>query len=460
MRANIGEATKEAERLKADGRLDDAIALHRDIVTAHPESRVALHNLASALGDAGYWTEAEPIIRAALAGGLDAPESWLVLARSSQALGRLDEADRCYQDSLRRRPTLEAHRELVQLRWMRGDGIAHAARDLDAAIAAAPQTPALRILKAQVLMEAGANDEALALLSPAAATWPDDASVATIMAQAALAAARGTQAIEHAKRAVRLAPDLPAAHVVLIESLLSAARFAEASQSAADFLRRAPLDQHAIALQAVAWRALGDARYGELFDYDTLLCVTQLSTPPGWPNLSAYLADLHAALTQAHHFQTHPFAQSIRQGSQASNILQLPHPAARALRAALDEPIRAYIDTLGAGADRMRARNTGSYKFQGMWSILMRAGGRHINHVHPEGWISSACYVDVPARNQSQEGWIKFGEPNVECGLAAERCVEPIPGRLVLFPSYMWHGTIPFTENAARLTFAFDAVSA
>jgi hypothetical protein len=42
--------------------------------------------------------------------------------------------------------------------------------------------------------------------------------------------------------------------------------------------------------------------------------------------------------------------------------------------------------------------------------------------------------------------------------MAAEHFVKPKPGRLVLFPSYMWHGTVPFTTDEARMTIAFDAV--
>ena len=36
--------------------------------------------------------------------------------------------------------------------------------------------------------------------------------------------------------------------------------------------------------------------------------------------------------------------------------------------------------------------------------------------------------------------------------------MRPKPGRLALFPSYMWHGTVPFTTDESRLTIAFDAV--
>jgi hypothetical protein len=36
--------------------------------------------------------------------------------------------------------------------------------------------------------------------------------------------------------------------------------------------------------------------------------------------------------------------------------------------------------------------------------------------------------------------------------------VRPEEGVLVLFPSYFWHGTVPFRSSEARLTVAFDAV--
>jgi hypothetical protein len=52
---------------------------------------------------------------------------------------------------------------------------------------------------------------------------------------------------------------------------------------------------------------------------------------------------------------------------------------------------------------------------------------------------------------------LTLGEPQAELELDLEphRLVEPQPGRLVLFPSTMWHGTRPF-EAGERLTVAFD----
>lgn len=96
----------------------------------------------------------------------------------------------------------------------------------------------------------------------------------------------------------------------------------------------------------------------------------------------------------------------------------------------------------------------------GSWSVLLKPGGHHANHVHPQGWISSAYYVDVPeSGGEPRAGWLRLGEPNP----AAPRCppemfVEPAAGMLVLFPSFMWHGTVPFTHGARRLTVAFDVI--
>jgi len=86
-----------------------------------------------------------------------------------------------------------------------------------------------------------------------------------------------------------------------------------------------------------------------------------------------------------------------------------------------------------------------------------------VNHVHPRGWISSAYYVAVPDVFEdavAKQGWIKFGEPAAEFGasFAPRRTIQPKPGRLVLFPSYMWHGTVPFHSPQSRITIAFDAV--
>ena len=54
-------------------------------------------------------------------------------------------------------------------------------------------------------------------------------------------------------------------------------------------------------------------------------------------------------------------------------------------------------------------------------------------------------------------GWLRFGTPPSELGLdLPPYCdIEPKVGRLILFPSTLWHGTVPFADGE-RLSIAFD----
>jgi hypothetical protein len=100
--------------------------------------------------------------------------------------------------------------------------------------------------------------------------------------------------------------------------------------------------------------------------------------------------------------------------------------------------------------------------FSGAWSVLLRSKGFHANHVHPVGWISSALYILLPpGTGEGDAGILTLGEakaPNFPVDLPPFRTVEPRPGRLVLFPSYTWHGTRPFGEGE-RMTVAFDVAA-
>ena len=117
-----------------------------------------------------------------------------------------------------------------------------------------------------------------------------------------------------------------------------------------------------------------------------------IDTPSGWSSLDDYLADLADGLAELHVTRTHPVGQSLRHGSQTNQaLLRSQHPAVKAFPTAIDGPIRRYIASLGQGKDPVRSRIRRDYAIAGIWSVRLRPGGFHIDHVHPEGWLSSAC---------------------------------------------------------------------
>jgi hypothetical protein len=155
----------------------------------------------------------------------------------------------------------------------------------------------------------------------------------------------------------------------------------------------------------------------------------------------------------------------LRNGSQTPDkLFGAGHDLVKRLQSRIREAITRYIADMKAdGSHPLLARRSRDFGYTGSWSSRLRDCGFHTNHVHPEGWISSCYYVSLPPAvedTQGRQGWIKFGEPALDVTLKdpIRRAIQPRPGRLVLFPSYMWHGTIPFRDAHSRTTIAFDVV--
>jgi uncharacterized protein (TIGR02466 family) len=228
------------------------------------------------------------------------------------------------------------------------------------------------------------------------------------------------------------------------------------------FHARAPQDQRWITYRADIARQLGEGLWSEWCDLDRFVHVFELEPPPGYRTIADFHEELRPLLESRHRQATHPLDQSLRGGTQTSRgLLADPHPLIRLYLEQLAAPIAAYQFAIGRDAAHpMLARNVAQARPTGCWSVRLKRGGFHVNHIHPEGWISSAYYVSVPAEvgdAAAQSGWIKFGEPRYAMpGGASIRAVQPRPGRLVLFPSYLWHGTNPILGDEPRLTIAFD----
>ena len=145
------------------------------------------------------------------------------------------------------------------------------------------------------------------------------------------------------------------------------------------------------------------------------------------------------------------------------DLLSRREPFIEQLRDALYEQLLTVVAALPDDVKHpLLSRKAGDIGFSDSWSVLLREQGFHKNHFHSAGWLSSAFYLAVPdAVNAGQrEGWIKFGEPgfNAREPLAAEHWVKPEEGALVVFPSYMWHGTVPLATAKERMTVGYDVL--
>lgn len=452
----------QADLLKQLGRLDEALEVRFAQVKARPTSSVSEHNLAALLGDMRRNVEAEAAVRRAFAKGGDAPETWLVLARALTGQEKYEDGEQAYRQAVARRPAYaEALRELAQLIWMQTADAARALAPVREALDRAAGDSGLRGLLALLMEYTGsASREVWSALVEGGARDP---AIDLAAANAALSFDRDL-ALDHALAAVAGAPGHPVVALKLAEIRLARGELDHVAALLAGTVRAAD-DQNWLSLQATYERLSGAPDEPVLNDYDAFVQGGIIDTPEGWSDLTVYLSDLAAALRRLHTFRAHPVGQSLRHGTQTQVDLKSSYdPAIRAFFIAIDRPIKRYMARLGVGDDPLRRRNTGAYRIAGCWSVQLAPNGYHAPHVHPQGWLSSACYIDLPAAVDAggREGWIGFGAPPFACATPTppEHFEKPEPGKLVLFPSYMWHGTVPFGGDQPRLTIAFDLVPA
>lgn len=453
--------------LMAAGRKAEAEAVFRMWTEKEPENRDAALRLAAVLADSGKSMDAESLVRQQVARHGDTPEAAFVLGRALLGLSRFDEAETAFRRVVHARPEhQQAQANLMELAWMRSGDIHDASRPIDRALRAQPDLMGLRITKARLLMSAGRPAEALQVIDEGLALAHDDPALLKAASTIALEIDAG-RALDYAGRLLQVAPSDPAARVEFGNASLATGRAGAALETAEALHRLNPTDGRALAMKADALRMLGDPRYRELLDYRGLVRAEPIDVPDGWDALDTYVADLIADLGRLHTLRAHPIGNSLREGSQIPlDPGESPFASIRAFPQAINGPIRRYLQELGIGSDPMRRRNTGHYRISGTWSVRLRPDGFHVNHYHPGGWISSACYLQLPpaVAQRGGEGWLKFGEPAFPTRppLGPEYFVRPEPGLLVLFPSYLWHGTVPFSgaPGDTRLTLAFDVVPA
>ncbi|MEO1014710.1 MAG: putative 2OG-Fe(II) oxygenase [Pseudomonadota bacterium] len=465
MAKSPGDLVRAAQALHAAGNPLEAAEALAAAIELNPDDPVLYHNLAATLGDAGRAAAAVEALETGFKKGLDAPESLLVYARALAGDHRYVEAAAAYERLLGRAPIDEtAHRELAQLVWMRTNDRKLAFAALDQAIANNPNAFGLFVLRAQLHGQTEDPGGEYQLLCAAIDRFGPQPILDYAASKAALACGDAKAGLLHGERVARNAPNEEQAQAAYCAALVASGDLNRA-QDVLDGLRaRFPDNQYYIALQTTLWRLGDDPRCDDLMDYDAFVFRARLDTPKGWPTLDAYLDDLIAALDARHAFKAHPFFQSVRRGSQIASITEADDAAMRAFQEAIEGPKRAFIGSLGQGADPLRRRNAGDGRLVGAWSILLPPNGYHVNHVHPEGWISTACHLrfDAEPEDEPHAGWLKFGEPGVltPTPLPPERFVAPERGVLVMFPSYMWHGVVAYSRGGKRLTVAGDIVPA
>ena len=485
----------------ARGAHDFAIETLERACRMDPRSSLALVTLGNACRRAGRHAEAvAPLRRAAqLDPARAAPRLGLGLALRS--LGRAQEAIAEYEAAERAGAKAPQLLESRAAAWAELGDLDRARADLERLTTQHPGYLAGHRTRARLFWEWALEGDPFESYRRTAEAFPREAAIWNAWIDALLSFRQYAQAVEvtaKAEAALGPSPGITAARAIAqsevgeleaatqlfeacLPALSGAAPFlnafarhllkshdpARAAGTAEDVLRGDPDNQVAWAYLGTAWRVAGDARELWLHDYDRHVARIEATPPDGSRSAEAFARETADILRSLHQTSVHPADQTLRGGTQTPGALfDRPEPEIRRIRETVEHAARAFIANLpdDPGHPLLR-RKSKEIAFSGSWSVRLTSHGFHINHVHERGWISSAYYFALPPAAPSEPehaGWLQLGAPPEELGLglAPRGIVEPEVGTLVLFPSSMWHGTVPFESEGERLTAAFDIVPA
>ena len=104
-------------------------------------------------------------------------------------------------------------------------------------------------------------------------------------------------------------------------------------------------------------------------------------------------------------------------------------------------------------------------RLDSLWVNVLQAGGHHSGHIHPHSILSGTLYVEVP----NGCGAIRFEDPRLPLMMAAPTrredapeelrqfvSVEPRPGLLLLWESWLRHEVLPGKGRGERLSVSFN----
>jgi tetratricopeptide (TPR) repeat protein len=451
--------------LKDDKKHEGAATVLKLAVEINPKLFDAQYYLGTTLSALRRYDDAAAALNQAVTLRPDSHEAFAALGNVLQHAGRHDESLAAYSKAVEAKPDyLPAHYDFNSLAWTLGrrdlcfKSYAYARQRL-------PKSPELFLGEAEIRIKMGQYDTAERLLRQAYEIAPERSDIVDALARSTSNQKKFDESYRYFEEAIGQNPQSVRYRQGYAAALLTGGQPKEALRVLEEARLLKPFNQLTLGGMTLAYRELGDSRYDALVDVEKFVRVYEVPLPAGFNDIKSFNRSLAPVLESLHTRTTEPFDQTLRGGTQTFGYLfQREEKVIQLVRDSIEACVRQYIAELDDSAEHpLLMRKTNDFTFSGSWSCRLKSSGFHTNHVHPMGWISSAYYVDVPDvvdGEAEKQGWLKFGESNMSLGDLDRpaRHVKPSVGRLALFPSYFWHGTVPFTSSHNRLTIAFDVV--
>jgi len=149
----------------------------------------------------------------------------------------------------------------------------------------------------------------------------------------------------------------------------------------------------------------------------------------------------------------------VKKGHQSTgNLLDNPDLEIVELKKRFENQISIYREKYKDSNDYYISRWPSKSKLNG-WYIKLKKQGEVKSHMHESGWLSAVFYLKIPKTLKKNEGSIHLTLQGLDYPYDKSLpnfCYAPKPFDLILYPSSLFHYTVPFNSNEERHCIAFD----
>ena len=466
--ANPQQMLQRAVALHQQGRLADAVRMYKAVLTQAPRAVPALTYCGAALLDLKQVFEGTQMLQNAVTLAPDNAEAHAFLGNARQMAGKLTAARDSYTKALELKPdNASAQNNLGVLLQRMGDNADAAAR-FHKAVEVQPDYAQAWNNLGQALVTLDQIDAAIDAAQKAVDLQPKYPDALNTLGSALSRAGRHDQAMQAYRQALDLQPELISAHNNLAVASVIAGQ-ADAAVAACDkALALDPCNVPALATKVVALSEAGRTEdLDRLQNFDAHVRSRVVDPTPDFPDLATF----NTALVQ--HILAHPSltyeleGHATRKGKHTGELLVEPKGPMATFERMINQSVWVYQDALDpAGSHPVEATMPEKWKLTA-WSVVLEEEGHQIPHIHESGWLSGVYYPKLPATmgpaQDDPRGWIEFGQPQDLYAVRRDppiRLIRPEEGLMILFPSYLFHRTVPTGTNDLRISIAFDVMRA
>ncbi|MEE8350607.1 MAG: tetratricopeptide repeat protein, partial [Rhodospirillales bacterium] len=221
----------------------------------------------------------------------------------------------------------------------------------------------------------------------------------------------------------------------------------------------------ALGLKTTAYVGAGRDEEGAfLSDFERFMQVGIVDVPPGYDSLETFNEALFQRLDADPEMIAQPHEQSMSGGKRFYNLQRDgENSPIYQLMKIYDEALVRYLDTHPIDPKHPFLAQRPKTWTKDIFANIWEGQGHVRSHIHPDSWITACYYARLPdvmeTENQEHQAWIEFGRPPDYLANRPDPAFpvyQPQEGLLVMWPSYLYHQTIPFQSGGIRSSIPCD----